>query len=101
MPQRFLSRVHCLSLIAPPKTDFNITKRTIIDMVPKAIVLNLVQHAKETLQRELLAELYNPSALEELLKESEHVVTRRKECAYSFAVSNRFDCDFAHPLTMA
>lgn len=31
-------------------------------------MLNLVSHAKEDLQRELLAELYNPSALEELLK---------------------------------
>lgn len=55
-------------------------------MVPKAIVLNLVQHAKETLQRELLAELYNPSALEELLKESDHVVTRRKECWFHFVL---------------
>lgn len=49
-------------------TDYNITKRTIIDTVPKAIMLNLVQHSKEDLQKELLAELYNPQALEELLK---------------------------------
>lgn len=67
-------------------SDFNITKRTVIDMVPKAIVLNLVQHAKETLQRELLAELYNPSALDDLLKESDFVVSRRKECLSSLFI---------------
>jgi vacuolar protein sorting-associated protein 1 len=50
---------------------FNIVKRTMIDMVPKAIMLNLVAHAKEELQRELLENLYRSNALEDLLKESE------------------------------
>ncbi|GAA98121.1 hypothetical protein E5Q_04804 [Mixia osmundae IAM 14324] len=59
---------------------FNIVKRTMIDMVPKAIMLNLVTHAKDDLQRELLAELYKPDVLDELLKESDFVVSRRKEC---------------------
>lgn len=49
-------------------TDYNITKRTIIDTVPKAIMLSLVSHSKEDLQKELLAELYVPQAMEELLK---------------------------------
>lgn len=40
-------------------------------MVPKAIMLNLVYHAKEELQRELLENLYRTNALEDLLKESE------------------------------
>lgn len=48
-------------------------------MVPKAITLTLVNHSKENLQRELLQELYKPDVLEDLLKESELVVTRRKE----------------------
>jgi dynamin 1-like protein len=56
--------------------DYNITKRTVIDTVPKAIMLNLVSHAKDDLQRELLAELYNPSALEELLKVRRRVLWR-------------------------
>ncbi|KAH8919280.1 hypothetical protein BT69DRAFT_1266849 [Atractiella rhizophila] len=60
---------------------FNITKRTMIDMVPKAIMLNLVSHSKEELQKELLKELYRPDVLDELLKESDYVVNRRKECA--------------------
>lgn len=50
-----------------------------IDMVPKAIMLTLVVHSKETLQQELLQELYKPDVLDELLKESEYVVNRRKE----------------------
>lgn len=40
-------------------------------MVPKAIMLNLVSHAKEELQRELLENLYRTNALDDLLKESE------------------------------
>ncbi|KAJ2708757.1 vacuolar protein sorting-associated protein 1 [Coemansia spiralis] len=59
---------------------FNIVKRTTIDMVPKSIMLKLVMHTKENLQRELLKELYNPEALEDLLKESEATVARRSEC---------------------
>jgi len=58
---------------------FNIVKREMIDMVPKAISLTLVSHSKENLQRELLQELYKPDVLEDLLKESDFVVSRRKE----------------------
>ncbi|KAI8099913.1 Dynamin central region-domain-containing protein [Halteromyces radiatus] len=59
---------------------YNIVKRTMIDMVPKAIMLNLVTHAKEELQRELLTELYKADVLDELLEESEFTQQRRKEC---------------------
>ena len=59
---------------------FNITKRTIIDMVPKAIMLNLVNYAKDSMQRELLQSLYQPEILNDLMKESDHVVARRREC---------------------
>ncbi|KIL68553.1 hypothetical protein M378DRAFT_158362 [Amanita muscaria Koide BX008] len=58
---------------------FNIVKREMIDMVPKAIMLNLVVHSKDNLQRELLQELYKPDVLDNLLKESEYVISRRKE----------------------
>ena len=49
-------------------------------MVPKAVMLNLVTYAKEELQRELLQELYKADVLDELLKESEYTIQRRKEC---------------------
>ena len=58
---------------------FNIVKREMIDMVPKAISLTLVNFSKDNLQRELLQELYKPEVLDDLLKESEFVVQRRKE----------------------
>jgi dynamin 1-like protein len=51
-----------------------------IDMVPKAIMLNLVSRAKEELQRELLTELYKADVLDDLLHESEFTQERRKEC---------------------
>jgi replication fork clamp-binding protein CrfC len=59
---------------------FSIVKRTICDMVPKSVVLNMVNYTKEELQATLLAELYKPNLVDELLKESEFVTERRKEC---------------------
>ncbi|CEG77753.1 Putative Vacuolar protein sorting-associated protein 1 [Rhizopus microsporus] len=59
---------------------YDIVKRTMIDMVPKAIMLNLVNHAKEELQRELLTELYKVEVLDELLQESDFTRQRRNEC---------------------
>ncbi|KAG8529888.1 vacuolar protein sorting-associated protein 1 [Bacidia gigantensis] len=59
---------------------YNITKRTMIDMVPKAIMLNLVQHTREEMQRELLENMYRTNEIDELLRESEHTIRRRKEC---------------------
>ncbi|TXT04252.1 hypothetical protein VHUM_04250 [Vanrija humicola] len=66
----------------------SITKITLIDMVPKAITLNLVNFAKENLQRELLEQLYKPEVLDELLKESPDVVARRRECVKMVAALN-------------
>ncbi|KAI0648311.1 Dynamin central region-domain-containing protein [Trametes meyenii] len=68
---------------------FNIVKREMIDMVPKAITLTLVNFSKENLQRELLQELYKPEVLDELLKESEYVVNRRKEVVSMIQALNK------------
>ena len=68
---------------------FNIVKREMIDMVPKAITLTLVSHSKENLQRELLQELYKPDVLDDLLKESEFVVNRRKEVVSMIQALNK------------
>lgn len=59
---------------------FNIVRRTMIDMVPKAIMLNLVALTKEEMQKELLENMYKTEEFDELLKESEYTVRRRKEC---------------------
>ncbi|KAG6899495.1 hypothetical protein C0993_009717 [Termitomyces sp. T159_Od127] len=68
---------------------FNIVKREMIDMVPKAISLNLVSHSKENLQQTLLQELYKPDVLDELLKESDYVVSRRKEVVSMIQALNK------------
>ncbi|CAG8744804.1 17810_t:CDS:10 [Gigaspora margarita] len=70
---------------------FNIVKRTVVDMVPKAVMLNLVSFAKEELQRELLQELYKAEVLDELLKESEYTQQRRKECKKMIEALQRAD----------
>ncbi|KAL5604208.1 hypothetical protein BROUX41_002190 [Berkeleyomyces rouxiae] len=59
---------------------FNIVKRTMIDMVPKAIMLNLVGFTKDEMQRELLENMYRTDTLDDLLKESDFTIRRRKEC---------------------
>lgn len=59
---------------------FNITRRTMIDMVPKAIMLNLVAHSKDEMQRYLLEQLYRTAELDDLMKESDYTIRRRKEC---------------------
>ena len=59
---------------------FNIVKKTVTDMIPKCIMLNLVNYSREEMQRGLLGELYKEDLLQELLKESPETVSRRKEC---------------------
>jgi dynamin 1-like protein len=59
---------------------YNIVKRTVSDVVPKAIMLNLVYFTKDELQRELLTELYKKDIFDDALKESDFTVQRRKEC---------------------
>ncbi|KZT52465.1 VpsA protein [Calocera cornea HHB12733] len=68
---------------------FNIIKREMIDMVPKAITYTLVNHSKENLQQELLKELYKPEILDDLLKESEYIVSRRKEVVSMVGALNK------------
>ncbi|KAJ7737745.1 Dynamin central region-domain-containing protein [Mycena metata] len=50
---------------------FSILKRDIIDVVPKAIWLNLVEHAAQNLERALVNELYNEEEMDELFTESQ------------------------------
>ncbi|KAK4138666.1 hypothetical protein BT67DRAFT_437987 [Trichocladium antarcticum] len=59
---------------------YNIVKRTMIDMVPKAIMLNLVSFTRDEMQKELLENMYRASELDDLLKESDYTIRRRKEC---------------------
>ncbi|KAK8101269.1 Dynamin GTPase [Apiospora kogelbergensis] len=59
---------------------YNIVRRTMIDMVPKAIMLQLVQLTKDDMQKELLENMYRKETFDDLLKESDYTVRRRQEC---------------------
>lgn len=76
IPDTYLGKYHANHLELLIMSYFSVVKREMIDMVPKAITLTLVNFAKENLQRELLENLYKPDVLEELLKESPDVVAR-------------------------
>ncbi|KAJ1922143.1 vacuolar protein sorting-associated protein 1 [Mycoemilia scoparia] len=73
------------------KSYFNVVKRTTIDMIPKTVMLKLVNHSKDNLQRELLKKLYNPETIANLMKESEGTVKRRKECKEMVQALKRAD----------
>lgn len=55
--------------------------------VPKAVMHFLVNHVKDTLQSELVGQLYKSSLLDDLLTESEDMAQRRKEAADMLKVS--------------
>lgn len=58
---------------------FKIVQRTVIDLVPKAIMLKLVSTSKQDLQTELLEKLYQSDSLNDLVKENDRTVKRREE----------------------
>ncbi|XP_069484298.1 dynamin-1-like protein isoform X3 [Ambystoma mexicanum] len=63
------------------KSYFLIVRKNIQDSVPKAVMHFLVNHVKDTLQSELVGQLYKSLLLEDLLTESEDMAQRRKEAA--------------------
>ncbi|XP_075712046.1 dynamin-1-like protein isoform X4 [Rhinoderma darwinii] len=63
------------------KSYFLIVRKNIQDSVPKAVMHFLVNHVKDTLQSELVGQLYKSMLLEDLLTESEDMAQRRNEAA--------------------
>ncbi|KAL3228972.1 Vacuolar protein sorting-associated protein 1 [Nakaseomyces bracarensis] len=59
---------------------FNIVKRTIADLIPKALMLKLIVKSKNDMQKVLLQKLYGNQDIEELTKENDVTIQRRKEC---------------------
>ena len=58
---------------------FDIVRKNYMDLVPKSIMHFLVHMFKDKLQNELVSQLYKDSAyMQDLLKESEDVASRRK-----------------------
>ncbi|XP_053260751.1 dynamin-1-like protein isoform X3 [Podarcis raffonei] len=63
------------------KSYFLIVRKNIQDSVPKAVMHFLVNHVKDSLQSELVGQLYKALLLDDLLTESEDMAQRRKEAA--------------------
>ncbi|SCU94803.1 LADA_0G11408g1_1 [Lachancea dasiensis] len=59
---------------------FNIVKRTIADVIPKAVMLKLIVKSKNDIQKILLEKLYGNQDIAELTKENDITIQRRKEC---------------------
>ena len=70
---------------------YNIVKKTVSDIVPKIIMLNLVNYSKEEMQHALLADLYKKDISDELLKESDVISGRRKEVKKMIEALHRAD----------
>uniref|UniRef100_A0A8C3GAQ3 Dynamin-1-like protein n=1 Tax=Cyclopterus lumpus TaxID=8103 RepID=A0A8C3GAQ3_CYCLU len=63
------------------KSYFLIVRKNIQDSVPKAVMHFLVNHVKDSLQSELVGQLYKSGLLNNLLTESEDMAQRRMEAA--------------------
>lgn len=59
---------------------FNIVKRSVADLIPKAVMLKLIVKSKNDIQKILLEKLYSGENVDELTKESDLTTQRRKEC---------------------
>lgn len=58
---------------------FNIVRKRMQDMVPKAIITFLVQKSKERLQSVLVSKLYKPNSVDKLMVEGDETVQRRRD----------------------
>lgn len=67
---------------------FSIVQRTVADIVPKAIMLKLIQSTRSNIQKVLLEKLYADKNIEALVKENDFTIARRKECKKMVEVLN-------------
>ncbi|AET38177.1 dynamin-like GTPase VPS1 Ecym_2448 [Eremothecium cymbalariae DBVPG len=59
---------------------FSIVKRTVADLIPKAVMLKLIVKSKNDIQKILLEKLYGNQDIDDLTKENDITIQRRKEC---------------------
>ena len=59
---------------------FDIVRKNFTDMVPKTIMYFLVNHVRDSLQNELVSELYREAEVGTLLQEAEDIAARRQTC---------------------
>ena len=101
---RYNGRFSLLSAELLIHSYVKIVKCEMIDVVPRAVSLTLVNQSKEKkekLQRELLQELYEPDVLEDLLQECELVVSRQKEVVSMVGALNKAEESVLPPSGLA
>jgi dynamin 1-like protein len=59
---------------------FMIVQKSFIDMVPKTIMCFLVNYVRDSLQNELVSELYRDAEVGQLMQEAEDIAERRQSC---------------------
>ncbi|CAG8629061.1 8809_t:CDS:10, partial [Ambispora leptoticha] len=59
---------------------FNIVRKMVQDVVPKAIMHLLVNNSRESVQNRLVAELYKEDLFVDLLQEDENLASERQKC---------------------
>ncbi|KAF9425215.1 Dynamin- GTPase protein [Podila epigama] len=59
---------------------FNITRKSIQDLVPKAVMHLLVNHSRESVQNRLVATLYKEELFNDLLQEDDNLSAERAKC---------------------
>ncbi|KAF9209517.1 Dynamin- GTPase protein [Haplosporangium sp. Z 27] len=59
---------------------FNITRKSIQDLVPKAVMHLLVNHSRESVQNRLVATLYKEELFNDLLQEDDNLCAERAKC---------------------
>lgn len=67
---------------------FGIVQRTVADIIPKAIMLKLIQFSRSNIQKVLLEKLYADKNIEALVKENDFTIARRKECKKMVEILN-------------
>ncbi|ETV97833.1 hypothetical protein H310_09175 [Aphanomyces invadans] len=60
---------------------FDIVRKNFLDLVPKAIMCFMVNHAKDQVQNQLVSSLYKEDKLGDLLRESGDIASRRANCS--------------------
>ncbi|KAJ7517112.1 hypothetical protein O6H91_21G011000 [Diphasiastrum complanatum] len=62
------------------KSYYDIVRKNVQDLVPKAIMHFLVNHSKRELHNVFIGKLYRENLFEEMLQEREEIAAKRKRC---------------------
>ena len=64
-------------------------RKNFVDLVPKAVMALLVNHAKDNVQSELVRNLYREELFDDLLRETDDITKRRRNAMEMQALLQR------------